>query len=75
MANRQKPYHVLLIPSDGQDARKLRQRFHNPDTGVIMGKLAAATMFPQAATVEIVVIQSATREAVRNEFIEGGNNA
>lgn len=74
MARKRKPYHVLLIPSEG-DSKQLRQRFHNPDTGVIMGKLGAGTMFPNAASVEIVVIHTETREAVRNEFIQGGNNA
>ena len=68
-----KPYHVLLIPSDG-DPRKLRQRFRSPDVAVIMARPAALNLF-RDQQVEIVVIETASREAVRNEFIGGKQNA
>jgi hypothetical protein len=73
MAKR-KPFHVLLIPSDGSDSRKLRQRFLSPDVALIMARPAALNMF-RDQLVEIVVIETASREAVRNDFIGGANNA
>lgn len=59
-------YEVMLIPDEG-DAITMAGTFYHPDTALKMGLTFAGWELARQS-VEIVVIDRATRESVRNEF-------
>ena len=61
-------YHVMLIPSEG-DAKEPRLAFRDPEQAAGAAERFARVEFP-GQKVEIVVIETKTREAVINRFVE-----
>jgi hypothetical protein len=61
-------YHILLIPDNG-DTRALRAKWNNAQAAAEHGAAVAKDMFPNERT-EVVVIETATRQAVINVFVD-----